>query len=547
MRISRAAGSYTSPTRERGYSPRILARASGWYNATVSRSSVAGCPSLTEDPGGGCHTLALVTGRCHRRAGRGRRCRRRGAGRASVDPPRSSFAGRGPAGSRAAGMRRGARRRLGPRGGRARRACRLVLHPSVVCRVADCSVGRSRRASNGWRRWCPSRRCRGWPTGRTIPEPPGRRYRLSRFAYLHRDGEAMLLESPTAHARVVLHEPAAAALAASLAVATTLPDLSARSAGLPAEAVPSLVGLLADAGMVDRLEVGSGSAGSEHDDRPVSASVDAWEFHDLLFHARSRRGRTDAPFGGTYRLAGRMEPPSPVRPLPEGPASPLFRPDLERLGRRITALTRGRSPTVRTRLRRSTLERAQLGEFLYRVARIRREEDAELATPARDVADGDGLALRIRRAGRCTSWSSTRPSPPARAWKRAFITTSRGDTRSSRSAGSRPRSRGPAPRRGRVGRHPPRNRPGPVDRLGSTCPGSRGSMRRWPTPWCSSTSGVVYQSMYLAATAMGLGPCAAGRRRFRPFRPRPVAPIIMPRPPSGEFLLGSRPEADSPP
>ena len=49
------------------------------------------------------------------------------------------------------------------------------------------------------------------------PAPSDGPYRLSRFAYLHRDGEDMVLESPLAFARVVLHDGRAAALVHALA------------------------------------------------------------------------------------------------------------------------------------------------------------------------------------------------------------------------------------------------------------------------------------------------------------------------------------------
>jgi SagB-type dehydrogenase family enzyme len=39
-----------------------------------------------------------------------------------------------------------------------------------------------------------------------------------------------------------------------------------------------------------------------------------WDFHDLLFHARSTEGRHANPVGGTYQYAGVVPPPPAVRP-----------------------------------------------------------------------------------------------------------------------------------------------------------------------------------------------------------------------------------------
>ena len=69
----------------------------------------------------------------------------------------------------------------------------------------------------------------------------------------------------------------------------------------PADAVAGVLALLLRAGML-------GEAGPRNLYRGRRPGLQTWEFHDLLFHARSRRGRFDAPYGGTYRLAGRLRP-----------------------------------------------------------------------------------------------------------------------------------------------------------------------------------------------------------------------------------------------
>jgi SagB-type dehydrogenase family enzyme len=190
---------------------------------------------------------------------------------------------------------------------------------------------------------------------------PGRRYVLSRFAYLRRSGAEAVLESPLAHARVVLNDGRAAALAGALAAPATAEELAGRVGGVPADAVAGVLALLLRAGML-------AEAGAEED-----AALQTWEFHDLLFHARSRQGRSDAPYGGTYRFAGRLEPPPALKPAAAGEAVELYCPDLARLERDDPPLA-----SVQER-RRSTrdfdaeypITDRQLGEFLYRVARVK--------------------------------------------------------------------------------------------------------------------------------------------------------------------------------
>ena len=126
----------------------------------------------------------------------------------------------------------------------------------------------------------------------------GRRHVLPRFAYLRRQGTEAVLESPLAHARIILNDCRVAALVGALAAPATAEELAERVGALPAEAVAGVLTLLLKAGMLDE-------AGNEED----APALQTWEFHDLLFHARSRRGRFDAPYGGTFRLADRLAPP----------------------------------------------------------------------------------------------------------------------------------------------------------------------------------------------------------------------------------------------
>src|SRR5262249_32727857 len=153
-----------------------------------------------------------------------------------------------------------------------------------------------------------------------------------------REGDALVLESPTSHARVVLHDPAAGALAASLAVASTLSELTDRAPRMPPEAVPLVLGIIADAGMVEHDD--ASRAEGDGGNRRGPAAGDGGASPGPLFPARPRRGRTDAPFGGTYRLAGRIDPPPPVRPIPGDAALSLFRPDLARLEEQDPPLVR---------------------------------------------------------------------------------------------------------------------------------------------------------------------------------------------------------------
>jgi SagB-type dehydrogenase family enzyme len=199
----------------------------------------------------------------------------------------------------------------------------------------------------------------------------GRHYVLSRFAYLRREGPEAVLESPLAHSRIILNDCRVAALVGALATPATPAELAERLWPLPVDAVAGVLGLVLKAGM---LEV----AGAEE-----GPGLRTWEFHDLLFHARSRMGRFDAPYGGTYRLADRLAPLPAVKPAGAGEAHELYRPDLDRLERDDLPLARVQAQRRSIREFDATrpITSRQLGEFLFRVARVTGYREEEVSTP----------------------------------------------------------------------------------------------------------------------------------------------------------------------
>jgi SagB-type dehydrogenase family enzyme len=203
------------------------------------------------------------------------------------------------------------------------------------------------------------------------------RYVLSRFAYMHRCGASAVLESPLSHARVLLENGRAAALLAELAAPVTIKELANRMEFLSIDAVAGLLGLLLRAGMI--LHVRDDGSVTEHDD----PCLQTWEFHDLLFHARSRKGRTDAACGATFRFAARLAPPPALKELPHGKVFELYRPEMARLIREDPplAFVQERRRSARTFNGDQLITSDQLGEFLFRVARVRDIRSVEIATP----------------------------------------------------------------------------------------------------------------------------------------------------------------------
>jgi Cyanobactin oxidase ThcOx, len=172
------------------------------------------------------------------------------------------------------------------------------------------------------------------------PLDPALPVRVSRFALMRVDGGETLLESPRAPVQIVLHDPSVAGLVAALP---------------GGDAPRELLQLLADAAV------------AVQGDEPEALAT--WSFHELLFHARTRFGRHVGGFGGTYRLDGDVEPLPAVRPV-AGPTTALPVPGLEDDIPLVRAMEERRS--IRRHDDARPIDAAQLGELLYRCARVRR-------------------------------------------------------------------------------------------------------------------------------------------------------------------------------
>lgn len=189
--------------------------------------------------------------------------------------------------------------------------------------------------------------------------------RLGRFSLMRPEDGHLVLESPLSHARVKLLEPALAALVAGLSNARPLSYLKTHCGEIREEDIAAILSLLIAEGMV--TVCGQDRAGSD-----TSFALDHWEFHDLLFHSRGRRGRNGNAVGASFRFRGKVAPAPGVKPPMTAQQILLPRPNLRFLFLHDVPLTAALE--LRASIRKPTrhpISAAELGEFLYRTARVR--------------------------------------------------------------------------------------------------------------------------------------------------------------------------------
>ena len=129
---------------------------------------------------------------------------------------------------------------------------------------------------------------------------------LSRFAYLRRRRNELVLESPRAGALFRICDPEIAAALALLSTPRKVGWLR-RQEGFPGT---ELLALLLDCQILFKV----GSAGDGLRPGEGDHSLVLWDFHDLLFHTRSTEGRQANPLGGLYPHAGAIAPLPALRP-----------------------------------------------------------------------------------------------------------------------------------------------------------------------------------------------------------------------------------------
>ncbi|SDL52962.1 SagB-type dehydrogenase domain-containing protein [Maridesulfovibrio ferrireducens] len=111
----------------------------------------------------------------------------------------------------------------------------------------------------------------------------GTTYHLNRYAYLHQAEDALLLESPLTPCRITIFDAKLTGMIHQLCTGMRL-DIAGDDA-------KTFLSVLIALGIAE-------PAGMEKENDPM----DFWQFHDLLYYARTLDGKNAYPTGGTYRF-----------------------------------------------------------------------------------------------------------------------------------------------------------------------------------------------------------------------------------------------------
>ncbi|MGE5243239.1 MAG: SagB family peptide dehydrogenase [Betaproteobacteria bacterium] len=319
------------------------------------------------------------------------------------------------------------------------------------------------------------------PRGSGVEAPQSRAVvggarRLSRFAWLRRAGDHMLLESPLA--RVIVEGGSTAlAVIGGLEHATT--ERSDEAACLR--------------GLLDQYGFLEPEGGEES---PASL---VWEFHDALFHHASRL-RAGTTSGATYRMRGRLPAWPAVKRGGTGARVALDVPDAD-------AIAGSDLPFAVVAARRQSVRRSsaplslnELSEFLFRTFHLSPVETGEsIERVRRPVPSGGGLHeletyLAVRRCvGLPTGsyWYDSRHHELETLGRDEAVVQAFTD-QASRSWGWE---------------YPP---PDVLITIAARVPRVAWKYEGNAYRVVLLDAGVMMQMMYLVATAMGLAPCAIG-------------------------------------
>ncbi len=213
------------------------------------------------------------------------------------------------------------------------------------------------------------------------------RLTLSRFVMMRREEGRVMLETSLKPYHLVPETPEADAFLTRFLRTAAVSDVLSEWPGSSRAPLRDMLALLRNDGILLSVP-GDRSGLTRYDEGEIAAQ---WDVHDLYMHSTSRLGYTQMGYGeigGTFPNIGHSDPQPAVRPSWDGEVTELARPDMEKLYREdrpFAAVQDGRR-TVRAYNEQQPISVEQLGHLLYRGCRILFRKEVPISSPQADAA-----------------------------------------------------------------------------------------------------------------------------------------------------------------
>ena len=204
-------------------------------------------------------------------------------------------------------------------------------------------------------------------------------FELSRFAFLSLQKGIWQLHCPLSSAEMQIHDERCFALLQFLSQKAKVKELYGKTT-LSQAAVDLFLSYLLGMDIIGKQEC---------------AALQQWEFHDLMFHVNSRKGRHNKPIGGTYRFKENIPPLPVLKPPMTHERISLYKPSLEEIKRSDEPFTNILEKRASIREYTNVITDKQLGEFLYRSARVKAVCKNDLQDLSKRVYPGGGAIYEL--------------------------------------------------------------------------------------------------------------------------------------------------------
>lgn len=196
-------------------------------------------------------------------------------------------------------------------------------------------------------------------------------FKLSKFTLIRHVEDHFEFESPLGYAKIQFTNPAIAPLILALYQPFTITSFSNQFPDYQPDILKQFVGFFFQLKCLNAINE-DGKIPEEDLEKPLAY----WEFHDLYYHTRSRMGRHNNAYGGTFPFGNKAKIPSPFKEIESEKRINLSIPDIEKLRSHDISLTTAIEDRSSIRNHAEKIITAeQLGHFLYRTARINRTRD----------------------------------------------------------------------------------------------------------------------------------------------------------------------------